>query len=270
MRTRALHLATLLACCTMGCGAANALPTHAPVPGGIAVLPLTAGVEPKVLLGDRSVAVVRNGNRWVALVGIALDTPPGPLQISVDGEPLRFDVQAKDYPTQKLRIRDSNKVTPADDDLARIEREKEITEQLKRRFSDKAPDPDFSLPAQGPLSSRFGLRRFFNDLPRAPHAGLDITAPAGTAIHAPAAGTVIDTGNYFFNGNSVFLDHGRGLITVFMHLSRIDVRPGQSVRRGDILGAVGATGRATGPHLHWTVILNGTAVDPELFLNHQR
>ena len=80
----------------------------------------------------------------------------------------------------------------------------------------------------------------------------------------------IDTGNYFFNGNSVFLDHGRGLITVFMHLSRIDVRPGQSVRRGDILGAVGATGRATGPHLHWTVILNGTAVDPELFLNHQR
>lgn len=250
------------------CVAAAALPTHSPVPGGVAVLALTAtnGAPPQALLEDRPLAVIRNGQGWFALVGIALDTPPGPQQISVDGKPWRFEVLAKDYPTQKLRIRDNNKVSPAADDLARIEREKEITEQLKRRFSYAEPDPDFILPTPGALASRFGLRRFFNDLARAPHAGLDITARAGAAIQAPAAGTVIDTGNYFFNGNSVFLDHGRGLITVFMHLSRIDVRPGQSVRRGDILGAVGATGRATGPHLHWTVILNGTAVDPELFL----
>lgn len=246
----------------------SALPKHAAVPGGVAIVTLeNSSTVPRARWGDRPLAVLQHEGRWVALVGIPLSQEPGPLQIQQDnGKTHTIDVRPKEYTTQRLTIRDQRKVTPDPEDLVRIEREKKIIEALKLRFSETRPDPDFTLPAHGPLSSRFGLRRIFNDQPRAPHAGLDLTVPAGAPITAPAAGTVINTGDYFFNGNSVFLDHGQGLISVYMHMSRIDVREGQQVQRGELLGAVGATGRATGPHLHWGVILNGHSVDPELFL----
>ncbi len=134
---------------------------------------------------------------------------------------------------------------------------------IKRHFSADMPHTDFALPASGPLSSRFGLRRIFNGQPRNPHAGLDVAVGTGAPVRAPAAGVVANTGDYFFNGNTVFVDHGQGLITAYMHLSRIDVRAGQTVKKGETLGAVGATGRVTGPHLHWAVILNDTPVDPQ-------
>ena len=119
------------------------------------------------------------------------------------------------------------------------------------------------------MSSRFGLRRIFNGQPRNPHAGLDVAASTGTPVRAPSEAVVANTGDYFFNGNTVFLDHGQGLITAYMHLSRIDVRPGQQVKRGELLGTIGATGRVTGAHRHWAVILNNTPVDPELFLTRR-
>ena len=269
----ALRLTALLL--TLGNVPALALPKHSPVPGGVAVLRLepSAASQPKARLGDQPLAVVREGQAWYALVGIPLEAPTGPMQITVaDGSgsrTLRFDVQPKAYPTQKLRIADTRKVTPNAEDLARIEREKEITDGIKRRFSDTALDPDFALPASGPLSSRFGLRRIFNGQPRAPHAGLDVAVATGAAIRAPAAGTVANTGAYFFNGNTVFIDHGRGLVTMYNHLSRIDVHPGQALAPGDVIGAVGATGRVTAAHLHFGVTLNGTSVDPGLFLREQ-
>ncbi len=177
-----------------------------------------------------------------------------------------ISVHIKNYPEQRLTIKDKRKVDPNPDDLARIEREQKITEAIKRRFSEAPPATDFALPANGPRSSRFGLRRIFNGLPRNPHAGLDIAVGTGAPVTAPDDGIVANVGNYFFNGNTIFIDHGQGLITAYMHLSRTDVRAGQAVKRGDTLGAVGATGRVTGPHLHWAVILNNTPVDPELFL----
>jgi murein DD-endopeptidase MepM/ murein hydrolase activator NlpD len=158
-------------------------------------------------------------------------------------------------------------VEPTAEDLARIEREQEI---IRRAFATWTEEPLSSLqcrlPVHGRISSVFGLRRFFNNEPRQPHSGLDIAAPIGTPVLAPLAGTVIETGEYFFNGNTVFLDHGQGLISMFNHLSRILVRPGVRVETGQKIGEVGMTGRVTGPHLHWTVSLNNSRVDPELFL----
>ncbi|MCG2576567.1 peptidoglycan DD-metalloendopeptidase family protein [Dechloromonas sp. XY25] len=251
---------------------ALALPRNAPVPGGVALVDLGPAEQaaPTARWGDQALAVVRDKGRWVALVGIPLDTLPGELEIRVTKgtvtEPKTVAVGIKNYPEQRLTIKDKRKVEPSAEDLARIEREQKVTEAVKKRFSDGIPDTVLDQPAPGPLSSRFGLRRIFNGLPRNPHAGLDVAAGTGTPVRAPSDAVVANTGDYFFNGNTVFLDHGQGLISAYMHLSRIDVRPGQTVRRGDPLGAIGSTGRVTGPHLHWAVILNNTPVDPELFL----
>ncbi|MRR49489.1 MAG: M23 family metallopeptidase [Rhodocyclaceae bacterium] len=251
--------------------AAHALPTHSPVPGGVAVVSLGSAAEaPSARWGEQPLAVVREKGRWFALLGIPLDTLPGELEFRVlsGGAAVNHAVTVgiKNYPEQRLTIRDTRKVEPSADELARIDREAEITAAVKRHFAPEAPDTTLTSPVPGRLSSRFGLRRVFNGQPRNPHNGLDFPVAAGTPIRAPADGTVTNTGDYFFNGNTVFLDHGQGLITAYMHLSRIAVATGQRVKRGEILGTVGATGRATGPHLHWTVILNNTPVDPELFL----
>ena len=250
---------------------AKALPKNAPVPGGVAVLDLgLAQSAPMAHWGEQPLAVVRDNGRWFALLGIPLDTLPGELEISIkNGSTVtvrQVMVGVKNYPEQRLTIKDKRKVEPNPDDLARIAKEKETTEAVKRNFAANMPETDFLLPSNGPLSSRFGLRRIFNGLPRNPHAGLDVAVGTGAPIKAPADGVVANTGDYFFNGNTVFIDHGQGLISAYMHMSRIDVRYGQPVKKGEILGAVGATGRVTGPHLHWAVILNNTPVDPELFL----
>ena len=124
----------------------------------------------------------------------------------------------------------------------------------------------FDRPVPGRQSSPFGVRRFFNGEERNPHSGLDFAASTGTPIKAPAAGKVILVGDYFFNGKTVFVDHGQGLISMFCHLSAIDVAVGQEIPRGGVLGKVGSTGRATGPHLHWNVSLNGSRIDPAIFI----
>ena len=264
--------------CILGlaCTGALALPKHSPVPGGVAVIdlgPASGRSAPEAHWSEHSLAVVRENGHWFALLGIPLDTLPGHLEISISSGSTvttrQIPIQLKNYPEQRLTIKDKRKVEPNAEDLARIQREQSITEAIKRSFSANAPQTDFALPAGGPLSSRFGLRRIFNGLPRNPHAGLDVAVGTGASVSAPADGVIANTGNYFFNGNTVFIDHGQGLISAYMHLSRIDVRHGQPVKKGEILGTAGATGRVTGPHLHWAVILNNTPVDPELFLFRQ-
>lgn len=133
-------------------------------------------------------------------------------------------------------------------------------------------DLAFILPVKWRLAGRFGLHRFFNGEPRAPHASLDVAVARGTPIKASAHGKVLAVDDYFFNGKTIFLEHGNGLITMYCHLERIDVKTGDTVRKGQRIGLSGKTGRATGPHLHWSVVLNGVMVDPELFIpvRHRR
>jgi murein DD-endopeptidase MepM/ murein hydrolase activator NlpD len=150
--------------------------------------------------------------------------------------------------------------------MERINKERTRKRAAKLHWSNTYPDIDFIWPVSGEISSIFGLRRFFNEQERNPHNGLDIAAPEGTDIKVTADGTVIETGDFFFSGNMVYVDHGQGLISLYAHLSRIDVKPGDVMRSGDVLGAVGQTGRVTGAHLHFAVIANGVLVDPVYLL----
>ena len=253
--------------------AADALPHERRVPGGIALIALTPVNEPRptAMFSGEPVMVVAGAERWIAVVGLALNIEPGTFNVVAktgDGEWTEYPliVRAHDYPVQRLKLRNKNQVEPTADELARIQEERT---RLAEAFAARSPAPaelTFDLPVAGRMSSQFGLRRFFNDQPRQPHSGLDIAAPVGAAIRSPAAGRVIATGDFFFNGNTVLIDHGQGLVSMYCHLAKIDVQPGQTLMRGAKLGEVGATGRATGPHLHWTVSLNKAAVDPMLFV----
>jgi murein DD-endopeptidase MepM/ murein hydrolase activator NlpD len=141
-----------------------------------------------------------------------------------------------------------------------------INELVGHSHSSQRTLPPFSLPVDGQITSFFGLRRFENEDHFRAHNGIDIAVPDGTPIHAAAPGKVVNTGNYFYTGKTVFIDHGHGLVTVYAHLHRIDVRRGQNLRQGQILGLSGRTGLVTGPHLHWGVVLNGVRVNPMRFL----
>lgn len=247
------------------------LPQANPVPGGVAVVPLNpaTGAAPRVRFNGERVMVVRQNDRWHAVVGLPLTLAAGEHRLSQDGaDRVVFAVRPKEYAAQHLALANKRMVDPTAGDLKRIEREQKILQRAFQTWSEvSAPPLRFDLPARGRLSSPFGLRRFFNNQARQPHSGLDIAAPAGTPIVAPAPGTVVETGNYFFNGNTVLLDHGQGLVTMYNHLSRIGVAKGRHVERGEKIGEVGMTGRVTGPHLHWTVSLNNARVDPALFLS---
>ena len=249
----------------------NALPRHHPVPGGVAVLPLGEhDTPPSAWFGERRLLATRADGQWLALVGIPLSQPPGRAAIDVvhggHRRRVEFTIAPHAYREQHLTIQNQRLVNPYERDMERIGRERRTMMQAYANYREALPETDFMPPVQGPFSSPFGLRRVLNGEPRNPHSGLDIAAGEGTPVVAPAAATVAVTGDFFFNGNTVMLDHGAGLVTMYCHLSRIDVEPGQQLARGQQLGLVGATGRVTGPHLHWSVSLNQYRVDPTLFL----
>ncbi len=255
------------------------LPTHNPVPGGVAIVEIPGNSEqsPRVTYSnydDRRVMVQPSDSGWTAVVGIPLtakaDTEHALVAV-YDGKSRKivpFQVGNKEYESQYLTIQNKRQVNPNEDDLKRIAKDRQRIGAALSGWHDVAVvDTRFTTPTEGPRSSPFGLRRFFNEQPRRPHSGLDIAAPEGTPILAPSPGTVVETGNYFFNGNTVFIDHGQGLVTMYCHLSEIVVEPGDEVERGATVGKVGATGRVTGAHLHWSVSLNRTMVDPTLFVD---
>ena len=268
-----LGLLGILCAATAFAADAPILPRISAVPGGVYVVNLGGADEdpPSATFNGKPVMVVKKAGQWVAVVGIPLDAEPG--RATVEFSPAKakdmgilFDIKPKQYATQQL------KVPPSQVNLSSEDEERVAAEQKKVRaaldsFTPAAPSTlRLEQPVPGRRSSSFGLRRMFNGESRNPHSGMDIAAPTGTPIKAPLAGRVVDVGTYFFNGNNVIVDHGQGLLTMYCHLSKIRVEVGQELKRGEVLGDVGATGRVTGPHLHWGVSLNGAMVDPALFL----
>lgn len=254
------------------------LPRVAAINGGIVVLDLstltTPASEGPLYYQGNPVWVGRltaNGPR-VAVIGAGLDaTGVQALTGTPTGEALMsFTVTAGDYPEQRLIIKEKKYVHPDPDQLARFSREAAEQKAAYRVFTTSAYAdaqwPTFQWPITGRLSSPFGLKRFFNDEPRNPHMGIDIAAPKGAIARSPAAGTVALVGDYFFNGRTAIIDHGQGLFSMLCHFDKVLVQAGQKLKAGDPVGEVGATGRATGPHLHWTVSLNDQRIDPRLLL----
>lgn len=261
----------LVLCLTFNAHAADSYITrllNKPVPGGVAVIELGTGPQaPKATYQGKPVLVVKEQDTWRAIVGIPLTVKPGNQQISSGGREVSFTVGSKKYPEQRITLKNKRQVNPNPADIKRIDNELAIQIKAYRTFSPNTPSNLLlDKPVNGPLSSKFGVRRFFNGEERNPHAGLDFAVPAGTPIKTPAAGKVILIGNYFFNGNTVFVDHGQGFISMFCHMSNIDTRVGQQLARGEVVGKVGSTGRATGPHMHWNVSLNDARVDPAIFI----
>ncbi len=244
---------------------ASALPEHSPVPGGVAVIPIGI-IESSTFNGNAVMTLTHEGQAY-AIVGIPLSTAPGEAELRVGNRQIGFIIEPREYETQRLTIKNRRQVNPLPEDLKRIGEDRQEMDIAFKDFDTSfGPYTSFQQPTEGVMSSSFGLRRILNGEPRNPHSGMDIAAPEGTSIRAPARATVVATGDYFFNGNTVLLDHGQGLITMYCHMSRIDVSVGDPVDTGDEIGAVGQTGRVTGPHLHWSVSLNNARVNPALFL----
>lgn len=257
-----------------GGAAFAALPRAAAVPGGVVVVDLgeaNAGPAPAAKWLDRAVLVTTDNGRYKAVAGVHLGTEPGQHALEVtsaDGSrrSIPVTITAKKYREQRLTVA-PGQVDLSPEDAARVEKETPRLQASYGSFSEPLP-ATFTLrqPVPGARGDSFGSRRIFNNQPRNPHSGMDISAPTGAQIIAPADGVVLDTGDFFFNGGTIILDHGRGFVTLYCHLSSWSVKKGDKVTAGQPIGKVGATGRVTGPHLHFGVILNGQSVDPGLFL----
>ena len=205
---------------------------------------------------------------WQVLVGLDLDVRPGTHPVDIDaGSPptrvtYRMVVKPRRFSTRTLKV-DPDLVNPPPQEMERITRE---AAQL-RRLWEAPPAPrlwngPFVRPVPDTANSSFGTRSIYNGQARSPHGGTDFLSPSGRPIKAPNAGRVVLAGTLYFTGGTVVIDHGLGVLSLFAHLSKVGLREGDEVKTGDVIGEVGATGRVTGPHLHWAVRLTGARVDP--------
>ncbi|BBG66698.1 membrane proteins related to metalloendopeptidases [Hydrogenimonas sp.] len=248
------------------CSAALSMPGDSPVPGGILVLPVDNNTTPVKFLDKRG-TFFREKEQLYALLPVPLETAPGRYKAYIGADVLReVEIEGKEYAVQRLKIKNRRKVEPNREDMKRIAKERKRKRRAKSFRSPGLANVDFIWPLEGIVSSPFGLRRVFNGKPGSPHKGIDIAAPKGEPVVAAADGTVVDAGSFFFSGNLVFIEHNGGLVTVYAHLDKIAVHPGERLKRGDIVGYVGSTGRVTGPHLHFGVMIDSVYVDPLLFL----
>lgn len=245
------------------------------IAGGIAVIDLVVNDnkdKPQAFFGGKEVFVQQKDNKYQALVGLPLLTKVGTHSLTIVHNAtsnIKFAVKPHTYRRQYITLK-SNKtksVTPNKNNIDTIIKQRKILTKARNVFSsDILVKENFNKPAYGVITGYFGAQRFYNNKAGRPHTGVDYAAKTGTKVLAPAAGYVVLTGEFFFNGKAIFLNHGMGMISAFIHLNDIYVESGDYIKAGDIIGAVGSTGRSTGPHLHWSVYLNGTVVNPNQLL----
>jgi len=265
------RLVTLALVIASGSPMALALPQSSAVPGGIVAIKLNdnLAVTPKAYFQKKPVSVIQHESAWYAVLGLNLNIKVGDHFVTSQGKRYPFTVTDKQYEEQHITLKTRKHIDLSEADLNRHRGEKAKAQAVFKAFDETTPlDLDFVKPVKGPYSSPFGLKRFYNGEPRNPHSGLDIAAPTGTPILAPSTGKVVLTGDFFFNGNVVYVDHGQGVISMFCHLSKIQVKEGDTLEKGQKLGEVGATGRVTGPHLHWSVSMNNARIDPMLLMKN--
>lgn len=275
MMIKNLLLVSFFTLMTFKIALAEVFPTASPVPGGIAIIKLNPDFnnQSKVYFWKKRILTRKVDNTWQALVGLPLKIKAGLHKIKIINAQGKkhfqeFSVHGKDYETRHITIKNKRMVSPTKKDIERHYKEKPlIVAALKTWTENSNIQMNFIHPVNGRFSSIFGLKRIYNNQKRIRrHTGLDIAAPTGTAIISPARGKVVRTGSYFFTGNTVFIDHGQGLISMYCHLDKTNVKAGQELTQGQNIGTVGMTGRVSGPHLHWVVSLNNIKVDPKLFI----
>ncbi|HEX3582521.1 MAG TPA: M23 family metallopeptidase [Thermoanaerobaculia bacterium] len=225
----------------------------------------------EVMWQTKAVPAFRAGDDWATFLGVDLDAKPGEHTAEavvtrddgrVERREITVDILAKSYPTEPLKVA-GKFVEPSKADLARSQRENKEVGAIYRRITNEiVPDEPFTVPIPDEAGTNFGVRRVFNGEPRAPHSGADLHAAAGTPVHATNRGRVVVAKKLFFTGNTVIVDHGLGIYSLYAHLSRIDVKEGEVVRNGQLVGLSGATGRVTAPHLHWAMRVQDARVDP--------
>jgi murein DD-endopeptidase MepM/ murein hydrolase activator NlpD len=264
---------TLLLCLLPFTFGAQAAIKEDPVPGGIKTLRLNSAERPIVMYEGKRVAIKKTADGYEAIIGIPLDTKIAPQtvqQTQPTKKTFRFNISQKPYRVQKLTIKNKRKVTPLAVDEKRINDEADDFQKTLGLWQHSSPfAKPFVAPLRGPITSTFGLKRVYNGIPKAPHTALDIYAPSGEPVIAVNDGQVVNIHHRFFTGNTVIIDHGQGVMSLYAHLSAFKVKNGQKVKRGDVIGLVGKTGRVTGPHLHWAMYLNQTPVNPLLFVSKQ-
>lgn len=257
---------------------AAVLPQNAPFPGGVIVQEIESKTKPAVYFGKRQLMVLPSSekNKYFVVAGISLNQKvKEPYKVTIkEGEQKQFHsfiLEDKAYKKQYITMKNKRKVSPLQQDMKRIKDESSRSRSALALFtSKKFKDLAMVRPVDVNISDDFGKRRYFNKKPRRPHSGVDMAAPTGTQIVAPLGGKIVEISDFFFNGNVIFIDHGLGMVSMYCHMHKFDVKKGQIVKKGEKIGEVGATGRVTGPHLHWGVSLNGAMVDPRLFFVNQK
>lgn len=230
-------------------------------------------------LGEKyRLGTTKKAGQYLTLIGLDLGLKPGSYTIDLtavyaDGHHERVDqeilVIAKEFPVKKLWV-EERFVTPPPEVLSRIREESELLSEIYDMYTPRwLGEGPFIVPCRGEVVPNFGERRIYNNQPRSPHSGVDISSPLGTAVVASNSGKVVLASNLYYAGNTVIIDHGLGVFTLYLHLSTFKVKRGDLIGKGTIIGEIGATGRVTGPHLHWAVKIRENRIDPFslLYLN---
>lgn len=241
-------------------------------PGDVIFLKLiseTPDLPEAVFLENKITFYKIEGNEYGALVPVDINTPPGDYSISVRSEGIGIGLNVRikpyDFPTKKITLPEE-KVTLSPEDSLRVEREFLMQEEIWKTETEKEWAGAFAYPTDTPVSEKFGVKRIMNEKKTSTHLGIDMKGKSGAPIRAINSGRVVLSEDLFYGGNTLIIDHGMGLLSVYMHLSKFNLKNGDHVSKGDIIGLVGMTGRATGPHLHMSVKLNGVSINPEALM----